>query len=485
MLCPMPIFTAMKIFSFQDEFETVDWVSAVKASIKNPEELKALAKTDSDGLGMKALYRSEDLQSAIPLPENQNKCEIWQRIQIERISRANQRALESLNGGVSGLIFSHTALPSEQDWDRLLEGIHLDWGLPVFWDLADSSTAGVFLWIDYLSGKGFNLDAIFGGVLLDPLTLSARKGKLEGGRTNLFDVLHKTIEYALSEMPAGKWLHIQAGFYRECGCSPVQELAFALALASDYLEELSKRGLEEGKLLSTLMFHFSALCTSDYFTEMLKPRAFLLLWKNLLDSRTLPYVKPHIHIESAERNKTLYDAHNNLVRAGIESHAALIGGADSLSNRAFDGFFREAEAASYRWARNIGLILKAEAGVNGVADPAKGAYFLENRTQQLAEAAWNLFLEIEELGGMADALKCNFIQQQVAFKAEEEKKGFLNRKKVLVGSNTYADEQQKMAKEFTRILPAEPEEDLQFLKLRPERLSEGLEVERLKMEKTT
>jgi methylmalonyl-CoA mutase len=100
----------------------------------------------------------------------------------------------------------------------------------------------------------------------------------------------------------------------------------------------------------------------------------------------------------------------------------------------------------------------------------------------LAEAAWTLFLEIEELGGMADALKSNFIQQQVTLKAEAEKKAFLSRKNILVGSNAYIDEQQKMASEFTRILPAEPEEDLQFLKLRPERLSEGLEVERLKME---
>ena len=66
--------------------------------------------------------------------------------------------------------------------------------------------------------------------------------------------------------------------------------------------------------------------------------------------------------------------------------------------------------------------------------------------------------------------------------AEAEKKAFLSRKNILVGSNAYIDEQQKMASEFTRILPAEPEEDLQFLKLRPERLSEGLEVERLKME---
>ena len=67
----------------------------------------------------------------------------------------------------------------------------------------------------------------------------------------------------------------------------------------------------------------------------------------------------------------------------------------------------------------------------------------------------------------------------------EEKKGFLARKKVLVGSNTYVDDRQTMSKEFTRILPAEPEEDIQFLKLRPERLSEGLEVERLKMEATS
>ena len=100
----------------------------------------------------------------------------------------------------------------------------------------------------------------------------------------------------------------------------------------------------------------------------------------------------------------------------------------------------------------------------------------------MAESAWNLFLEIEEKGGMTEALKGNAIQQMVTLKAEAEKKSFLNRSRSLVGSNVYVDEQQKMAKNYTRILAAEPEEDLQFLKLRPERLSEALEVERMKME---
>jgi methylmalonyl-CoA mutase len=468
---------------FQDWIETADWVAAVKASVKSPEELKALAKTDADGLGIKALYRAEDVAAPVPIPHKKSACQIWQRIQIERISRANKRAVEALNGGVTGLIFSHSALPTEQDWDRLLEGIHPDWGLPIFWDLGDSSTAGAFLWIDHLLKQGYDLSKLQGGVFLDPLTWAARQGKLEGGRSNVFDVLHQTLEYALSEMPNGHWLHLRAGFYRECGCSAVQELAFAIALASDYFEEMAKRGLEEERLLPTIMVHLSALGTSDYFTELLKPRVFLLLWKNLLDARSIPFRQPHIHMESGLRNKTLYDAHNNLVRAGVESHAALAGGADSLVNPAFDSFFREPDAASYRWARNIGLILSAEAGANRVEDPAAGAYFLEYRTQQLAEAAWNLFLEIEEKGGMAEALKSNFIQQQVSLKSDAEKKEFLSRKRRLVGSNTYVDEHQNMAAEFTRILPAEPEEDLQFLKLRPERLSEGLEIERMKLEK--
>lgn len=479
---PLPIFTPMKTPSFQEWTDTADWVAAVKASIKSPEELKALAKTDADGLGIKALYRAEDLDATIPFPATNRNCEIWQRIPIERISRANKRALEGLDGGVSGLIFSHSALPSEQDWERLLEGIHPDWGLPIYWDLADSSTAGVFLWTDYLLRQGYELEALKGGVMLDPLTLAARQGKLEGGKANVFNVLHQTLEYALSEMPNGHWLHLRARFYRECGCTPVQELAIALALASDYLEEMANRGLEEERLLPTIMVHFSSLITSDYFTELVKPRTFLLLWKNLMDARNLPFVRPYIYVESGERNKTLFDSHNNLIRAGIESLAALSGGVDSLSNPTFDGFYKESDSASYRLARNIGLILKAEAGANYVADSSSGAYFLEKRTQQLAEAAWSLFLEIEEMGGMAEALKTNFIQQQVTLKAEAEKRDFLNRKKILIGTNKYVEDKQKMSSEFTRILAAEPEEDIQFLKLRPERLSEGLEIERLKME---
>jgi len=468
--------------AIQEPFDTADWVAAVKASIKRPEDLQALVHTDIDGLGKKALYRAEDLDSALTLPPVKGKSEIWQRIQIERISRANSRAKEALDGGVTGLIFSHTALPSEQDWDRLMDGIHPDWGLPVYWDFADSNTAGVFLWIDYLLRQGYDLETLTGGVFLDPISWAARQGKMEGGKKTMFDVLHQTLQYGLSEMPKGHWLHLRSGFYRECGCSPVQELAFALALASDYLEEMSARGMDEEQVISTMMVHFSSLITSDYFTELVKPNAFILLWKNLLDSRGLAYHRPHLHIEPGLRNKTLYDSHSNLIRAGIESLSALSGGVDSLVNPAFDAFFKEPDAASYRWARNIGLILSSEAHANYVHHPAAGSYYLENRTLQLAESAWNLFLEIEEKGGMTEALKGNAIQQMVTLKAEAEKKSFLNRSRSLVGSNVYVDEQQKMAKNYTRILAAEPEEDLQFLKLRPERLSEALEVERMKME---
>lgn len=463
--------------------ETAAWAEALRASLKNAEEASKFVHETTDGLKIKALYRAEDLplkaDRALDMP-SQN--EVGQWIALEKISAANARALEALNGGATWLWFEHVHQPSDAELDRLLENIRLDWGVPIYMDFGESTTAAAFLIPDYLESKGYDVQQLEGGFVLDPITRAARTGKFESSAKQSMQVLHQTLLHGMERLPKFRWLNIQAGFYREAGAGPVQELAFALALASDYLHHLGDAGLEESSLIEGMEFRFHQMLSADYFSEIAKLRAFRVLWANLLEQRGQAYQAPLIHVQPGLRNKTLFDPHNNLVRAALECMSAFTGGADRVSMQPYDHFFRSPDKASYRWARNVPLLVRDEARMGGLQDPGAGAYMLENLSQKMVEKAWGLFLEIEEKGGMIEALQANHIQQMISFNAAQEQQAFLKGDLVLVGSNAYVASEEKRSGDFSRILASEPEEPLQFLKIRPSRLSEGLEIERLKKE---
>jgi methylmalonyl-CoA mutase len=124
--------------------------------------------------------------------------------------------------------------------------------------------------------------------------------------------------------------------------------------------------------------------------------------------------------------------------------SAIIGGCDSLSIAPFDITFNPRNPFSERIARNIPLILQHEAYLNQVLDPAAGSYYLEHLTQELAEKAWALFQEAEAQGGFAAALQSGFIRQQLNSSAQATFQAIASGQQVLVGTNKFADSQEKI-----------------------------------------
>jgi methylmalonyl-CoA mutase len=171
--------------------------------------------------------------------------------------------------------------------------------------------------------------------------------------------------------PAGPL--IAAHRLAEAGATPAQELAFALA-----------EGLQTDEPAVT----FSLAVGSDYFTEIAKLRAARALWARA--GRPVPLT---ICARTAHWTKTIYDAHNNLLRATTEAMAAIIGGADQLEVEPFDATFRDPDELSRRLARNTPLILKHEACLDRHPDPAAGCYYLEALTDALAREAWSLLYD--------------------------------------------------------------------------------------------
>jgi len=220
-------------------------------------------------------------------------------------------------------------------------------------------------------------------------------------------------EISEEPVPAGA---VNGAVHHERGATAVQELAFVLAEASDRLAE--------GRPPSGLAFAVGSV----YFMEIAKLRAARMLYARLAECYgASPGIR--IHAVTALSNKSIYDPWTNLLRSTTEALSAVLGGADSL----------HVQAAGYpaRLARNVQLILKEEAHLDKVADPAGGSWFIESLTASLAAEAWKLFQQVESLGGYARAQE--FVQAAIRSAREAKEKEFASRRRVMVGVNNYPD----------------------------------------------
>ncbi len=209
---------------------------------------------------------------------------------------------------------------------------------------------------------------------------------------------------------------VNGAVHHENGATAVQELAFTLAEASDRLAA--------GQPVSGLAFGIGSV----YFMEIAKLRAARLLYARLAGAYGAN-PETRIHAITALANKSIYDPWTNLLRSTTEALSAVLGGADSL----------HVQAAGYpaRLARNVQLILKEEAHLDKVADPAGGSWFIETLTHSLAAEVWKLFQQVEAQGGFAKARA--FIESALAASREAREKEFASRRRVMVGVNNYPD----------------------------------------------
>ncbi|MFZ5927409.1 MAG: methylmalonyl-CoA mutase family protein [Acidobacteriota bacterium] len=222
-------------------------------------------------------------------------------------------------------------------------------------------------------------------------------------------------EWEIAEGPLPEGV-VNGAAHHERGATAVQELGFTIAEASDRLAA--------GAAVAGLAFGIGSV----YFMEIAKLRAARLLYARVAEAYgQSPGTR--IHAVTALSNKSIYDPWTNLLRSTTEALAGVLGGADSL----------RVQAAGYpaRLARNVQLILKEEAHLDKVADPAGGSWFIESLTASLAAEAWKLFQQVESMGGFAKARA--FIDSSVAAAREAKEKEFASRRRVMVGVNNYPD----------------------------------------------
>lgn len=280
------------------------------------------------------------------------------------------------------------------------------------------------------------------------------------------------------EHPDGVTVQVRSDVYQQAGADCVQQLAYAISHAQEYLLLA-----DENPSLSPALENpvFRVACGSDYFMEIAKIRALRRLW-HLLASQSGLSGRCRILAMPGLRNKTIYDYNTNMLRTTLECMAAATGGADLVCNQPYDTLYHKPNAFADRIARNQLLILKEEAYFSKIANPADGSYYIESLTDQLGRKALELFKNLEKGGGMLRQLKEHKIQKKIRESARLEQAAFDSGDRVLVGSNVFPNPDDRMAGDLEKNPESGNPGKTLIEPLRLRRLARQYEKERLRDE---
>lgn len=424
----------MRAYLF-DEFGTVtakQWKQKIQMELQGADYNETLIWQSIEGIHVKPFYHPDDF-AEIPnqIPGQPNKWRITQSVFIDDERIANQLAIDAITRGAEAIIFT---AEKEFHLEKLFAkfpfqtaAIYFEWKF-----LSEDFIKSVYNFLTKNEATVYyNLDLI--GNL-------ARTGNWHHN----LQQDHSIVQNILSQTEATHTLSIDTTLYQNAGANLVQQLAYGLAHANEYLNYFST----QSKSYSTsLNLSFKISIGPNYFFEIAKIRALRSLFALLAKEYDVS-TSCHIIAQPSKRNKTLYDYNINMLRTTTESMAAIIGGADAICNLPYDVLYHKSNEFGERIARNQLLILKNESYLEQVSNPADGAYYIESLTKELSEKSLQIFKEIELKGGFLKQLKEGTIQRKIGEAALKEQLAFDQSELVLVGTNKYVNAEDKMNDEL-------------------------------------
>ena len=251
-------------------------------------------------------------------------------------------------------------------------------------------------------------------------------------------IIADIIEYTSSNMPKFNSISISGYHMQEAGANLVQELAYTLADGKEYVKTAMARGMDIDQFAPRLSFFFAI--GMNFFMEAAKLRAARLLWHRIMEelgAKTSKSKMLRTHCQTSGVSLQEQDPYNNVVRTAYEAMSAVLGGTQSLHTNALDEAIALPTEFAARIARNTQLILQEETGVTNVVDPLAGSYYVEKLTSDLAEAAWKLIEEVDDMGGMTKAVASGLPKLRIEETAARRQADIDRGDQVIVGVNKY------------------------------------------------
>ena len=251
-------------------------------------------------------------------------------------------------------------------------------------------------------------------------------------------IISDIFQFTSGKMPKFNSISISGYHMQEAGATCDIELAYTLADGLEYIRTGVKAGLDIDLFAPRLSFFWGI--GMNHFMEIAKMRAARMLWAKIVkqfDPKKEKSLALRTHCQTSGWSLTLQDPFNNVARTCIEATAAAFGGTQSLHTNALDEAIALPTDFSARIARNTQIYLQEETNITKTVDPWAGSYYVENLTNQIANKAWELIQEVEELGGMTKAIEAGIPKLRIEEAAARKQARIDSGQDSIVGVNKY------------------------------------------------
>ncbi len=509
-----PSLSAVDTSQLFDEFQSVSretWEQKIRKDLKLESDEQLAKKTvwrTREGFDVWPFYDAADLAGvALAAGEpgrfpflrgpksDDNHWEIREEVYDADPAVANRRALAALEAGVDSVCFVMTpeggglrgvdlGADPAMGFQKLLAGVWLD-AAAIHFRAGSAAPLVLALLHGEVLRQKLDPAKIKGTIDFDPMQDLAREGRLDQNRA--FKTAAALLDFTREYLPGIRPLAISDRAMHNAGAGIVETLALTLAAGNELLSGLLAT---DGELKGAAQADAQAICrglafdvsiSSNYFMEIARLRAARLLWSRILleyglnADASANSAAMYIHGRTSEWNQTVYDPHVNLLRATTETMSAALGACDAFTVLPFD-LARSPDATDEfgaRMARNTQQVIKHEAYLDKVVDPAAGSYYLENLTDSIAREAWQFFQEIEAAGGYRKALanqgavkaaqtsspdsgpaQTGLIQARVKASAAKVRAAVASRKQTVLGTNQYPNGQERARETIQNESPA-------------------------------
>ncbi len=330
------------------------------------------------------------------------------------------------------------AIDSLADMETVFEGIPLD---EVSTSMTINAPASVLLAMYIAVGdqQGVDREQLRGTIQNDILKEYIARNTYIYPPEASMRIITDIFEFCGQETPKFNTISISGYHIREAGSTAAQELAFTLGNGIEYVETAIEAGLDVDEFAPQLSFFFNG--HNNIFEEVAKFRAARRMWHDIIDARfdaDDPKSKQlKFHTQTAGSMLTAQQIENNVVRVAYQALAAVLGGTQSLHTNGKDEALALPTEQSVRTALRTQQILAHESGAADTIDPLAGSYYVESLTDDVEAEAYEILDEVDERGGMRDAIEQQWVQRQIQDTAFDRQGEIEEKERIIVGVNEF------------------------------------------------
>lgn len=441
-----------KLFDMFPPISTEEWKAKIITDLKGADFDKKLVWRTNEGFNVQPFYRAEDIEGLYTLgsmpgqfpyvrgTRDKNTWLIRQQIQGETAEEMNRNAVHVLDRGVDSLGFKLDKDFNTADFATLFRDIDLkkvEINIDACPLCIEKIAAGL---VEYINANGL-ADDFRGSVDFNPY-----KRLIKHGLPFPEDICKVAMRVYETVKPVKglRCFAVDSYIFCNAGAYITEELAYALSWGAQWMTMMTEAGLKPCEVADRIKFNMGI--SPNYFMELAKFRAGRLLWAETVKAYNPcndDCCKMMVHATTSQFNQTIFDAHVNLLRSMTETMSAALAGVDSIETLPFDLQYQQPDEFSERIARNQQLLLREESHLDKVADPAGGSYYVEVLTASIAQQAWKIFNEIDDLGGFDAAMTSGELQKRVNASNEKRHTDVARRKEILLGTNQYPNFNEK------------------------------------------